>query len=453
MNSHHTTPSPQREPGWKTGAARRIITPEEPMWMAGFGFRDRPAEGTQQDLWVKALALEDPAGRQALVLSAEICGFPRTFGDRIASELKQRHGIPREAVMLTVTHTHSGPVVEDYLPAMSGRIHMTDEHRAQEKAYTKTLERKVLEAAEEAVKDLSPSALSWGTGKAEFGVNRRENPQDSVEERRREGALEGPVDPDVPVLIANAPDGRITAIVFAYACHATALSGYEWTGDWPGHTQRELEARYPGAAALFIPGCGGDIGALPRRKLELAKKYGSELARAVQEVIEAGTQPVRGHLDPRFGSVELPFEAFPGKHDLKEELSSDTPARRIRAERLLAELNKNDKLSSTYPYAIQVWKFGTELTWISLAGEVVVDYALRLKEELDPKGTWVTAYAHDILGYIPSRRVLEEGGYEGDTSHVFYGLPSPWQENVEELIIDKTHRLLKTGRHRPNSQQ
>ena len=79
---------------------------------------------------------------------------------------------------------------------------------------------------------------------------------------------------------------------------------------------------------------------------------------------------------------------------------------------------------------------GDQVTWIALGGEVVVDYSLRLKKEL-PKGRaiWVTAYANDVMAYIPSKRVLAEGGYEGDSSQIYYGQPTKWGPGIEETII------------------
>ena len=76
-----------------------------------------------------------------------------------------------------------------------------------------------------------------------------------------------------------------------------------------------------------------------------------------------------------------------------------------------------------------------------LGGEVVVDYSLRLKTELGEGNTWIAGYSNDVMAYIPSERVLKEGGYEGAGAMVYYGLPSPWSEEVEEAIIRTVDRL------------
>lgn len=429
---------------WKAGTARRKITPGEPMWMTGFGVRNRPASETLQDIWIKALALQDPDNQTALILSADLCGLPASVIERVCSQLHEQFGLPREAVMINVTHTHCGPSVAGYLEGLSARVHMTPEDFATEERYTRHLEVWLAEAAAEALQALQPAKLSWGSAEAHFAVNRRENRADEAEERRASGTLEGPSDPEVPVLAVSSPDGKVTALLASYACHATVLSSYEWSGDWPGFAQEELEKAFPGATALFVAGCGGDQNAYPRRTVEYAREYGAALSEAVQAVVRGGLKPVKGNLDLRFDTVELAFERVPSREELEEDLRHETPARRLRAEVLLRRLERDGGISPTYAYPIQVWNLGPDLTWVSLAGEVVVDYALRLKRELGPGRTWITAYAHDIVGYVPSKRVWEEGGYEGDTSHVFYALPSRWTRDVEETIVQKVHQIVGT---------
>ena len=112
-----------------------------------------------------------------------------------------------------------------------------------------------------------------------------------------------------------------------------------------------------------------------------------------------------------------------------------------RAKQYLKQLDAGGQIPTTYPYPVQVWRLGDDLDWILLGGEVVVDYALRIKRNLGPSRTWVSAYCNDVMAYIPSRRVLTEGGYEGGGAMLYYGLPSPWDAKVEETIVHEVHRL------------
>ena len=103
------------EGGWKAGVARARITPDESMWLAGYGSRTNASQGKIHDLWIKALALEDANGRRAVVLASDLLGFPRNMSDPICAALRDLHGLERERVMLSASHTHSAPVLRGAL--------------------------------------------------------------------------------------------------------------------------------------------------------------------------------------------------------------------------------------------------------------------------------------------------------------------------------------------------
>ena len=117
-----------------------------------------------------------------------------------------------------------------------------------------------------------------------------------------------------------------------------------------------------------------------------------------------------------------------------------------RAKHLLRELDRGAALPRTYPYPVLAWQLGPDLTFVALGGEVVVDYALRLKQELGPGRTWIAGYTNDVMAYIPSLRVLKEGGYEGGGAMAYYGLPASWGPRVEELIVAAVHEQVKKVR-------
>jgi neutral ceramidase len=431
--------------GWKAGAAKVNITPKVRMWLSGYGGRTKPAEGTLTDLWAKALALEDPAGRRAVLVTMDLVGIGRDLSVEVCRELKQKHGLPREAVILSVSHTHTGPVVRNNLNVMYDLDAKQQRYVAD---YAKELHANLVKVVGEALKELAPARLSWATGRATFAVNRRTNKESEVPKLRATGQLKGPVDHDVPVLVARDVKGELRAVVLGYACHATVLSFYQYSGDYPGFAQLELEKAHPGAVALFWAGCGGDQNPLPRRTVALAEEYGRRLARAVEDVQAAPMAPVEGRLGMVYTEIDLPFADLPTREQLvKDSLSKDRFVAQ-RAKLLLAQLEKKGSLRGTYPYPVQVWQLGPDLTLVALGGEVVVDYALRLKKELGPGKTWVMGYANDVMAYIPSLRVLKEGGYEGGGAMVYYGLPTVWGPRVEELIVASVHAQAKRARAR-----
>jgi hypothetical protein len=432
-------PAAAQEKTWKAGVAKIDITPEKLMWMSGYGARDKPAEGKLTELWAKALVLEDPDGRRAVLVTMDLVGIDRNLSVEVCNALQKQYRLPREAVLLNCSHTHTGPVVRGNLQTMYN-LDATQRQLVEE--YGKTLAQKVVQVVGNALKDVAPAHLSYGVSGAKFSVNRRNNKEADVPKLKEEGKLKGPVDHDVPVLLVAGPKGKLRAIVFGYACHATVLSFYQWSGDYPGFAQAALEKDYPGAVALFWAGCGGDQNPLPRRTVALAEKYGRELADAVKAAIGWDNNPVEGRLATTYAEIDLPFAELPTREGLIKDSMDKNKFVAARAKLLLEELNRKGQLRGTYPYPVQVWQLGKGVTWVALGGEVVVDYALRLKEELGKKyggNVWVAGYSNDVMAYNPSLRVLKEGGYEGGGAMVYYGLPTVWGPRVEEFIVEAVH--------------
>ena len=291
--------------------------------------------------------------------------------------------------------------------------------------------------------------MSWGVGRCDFAVNRRANKEADVPALRERLELKGPVDHDLPLLRIDRRDGSLLAAVFGYACHCTVLDGYEFCGDYAGFAQIDLESRHAGACAMFVAGCGGDQNPIPRRSLELAARYGKELAARCSEVLAGPLRPITNRLGTTYEEIALKFAPLPSREQIEQDAKSSNFFTASRAKLLLETITKQGKLDATYPYPVQVWKLG-ELTWVFLGGEVVVDYSLRIKRNLGASHTWVSAYCNDVMAYIPSRRILDEGGYEGGGAMVYYGLPASWAPEVEETIFSALARRMRALTSQPD---
>lgn len=421
------------EEGYKVGVAIKVITPTESMWMAGYAARNKPAEGKVHDLYAKALCLQDAQGKKLVLVTTDLIGIPRPLAEKVTQAIEKKHSIPRSAIMLTSSHTHCGPVLRANLIDMYGLNHQ--EARKVE-TYTEKLTQDLIDLIDAAVQKLEPVQLQYGEGTASFAMNRRQpTPKGLVIGVNREG----PVDHSVPILVVRKGDGKPWVIVFGYACHNTTLSFYQWCGDYAGFAQLEVEKAFPGAVAMFWSGCGGDANPHPRGTLELCEKHGQELAEAVRKVVQGSLQTIRGSFSSRYDTITLKIEAVPTREQLNADLLSKNLAVQRRAQRLLQELETRGRISDTYPYyPVQTWTLGDQVHWVALGGEVVVDYALRLKKELPRKpAIWITGYANDVMAYIPTARLLREGGYEADFSQIYYGMPGKWSAAIEELIITK----------------
>jgi len=433
----------QAEAGWKVGLAKEAITPDTDVWLAGYGTR-RPPDGKLHELWMKAIALEDHRGARAVLITSDFQGVPRSMSDRVFAALKTRWDLSRSQVMFTFSHNHCGPRLGDdlidYYPVEA-------EQEALVAAYTDRMVERTISLVENALKNLSPATLEQGMGQATFAVNRRNNREVDVPMLLAKGEpLKGPVDHQVPVLKITRPDGKIVGILFGYACHPTTLSFNTWCGDYPGFAQLELEQTYPGAMALFVNTCGGDQNPLPRRTVALCAQYGHQLAVGVKEAMAGPFTPVGDGLHTAFELVELPYLKVTTKEELQS-LLNDSNAIRVRwAKRLLAKLDNGDNFEAVYPYPIHAWQLGDNLLMIGMGAETVVDYALRFKTEYGP-GTWVCGYTDDMISYIPSRRVWDEGGYEGGSNLYEYGRPAfRWAGDIEDRIAASVARVVQQVR-------
>jgi hypothetical protein len=430
-------------PTWQAGFGKAAITPDNTMRMSGYASRTKPAEGKETDLWAKAAVLQDAKGNKLVLVTLDLVGIDRGLSEAVCKLIEDKLHVPREAVILSVSHTHCGPVAGTTLRAM---YFLDDEQAKLVHDYTEQLPGKVLRAVDAAAKSLAPVTLKSGVGTAGFAVNRRENKENDVPDLRAGGRLKGPSDHDVPVLAAYGTDGKLRGVIFGYACHATVLSFQKWCGDYPGFAMMGLEKAQPGAVAMFFAGCGADQNPLPRRTVELAKDYGRQLAAAVGEVLRGKMTTLAPESAAAYKEIALPLAEVPTREALARTTLSANKYEAARAKMLLKKLQTEGSIPGAYPtYPVQAWRLGKDLTLLALGGEVVVDYSRRLKKELGAN-TWVMGYANDVMAYIPSARVLKEGGYEGATSMIYYGLPSVWGPRVEELIVAAAHQEAKAVR-------
>ena len=435
--------------GWKAGVAKQVITPPQPTWMSGYASRNRPAEGTLHDLWAKSLVIQDPAGRKLVLVTLDLVGIGRDLSEEVCNRLQKEHNLQRSQIALCTSHTHTGPVVGRNL----GTMYFLNAAQAQRVSdYADLLVDRISQSVGAAMKTLADSTLQFGMGEARFAVNRRNNREADVPRLRAAGQLKGPVNHSVPVLsVTNNAQQELTAIVFGYACHATVLSFYQWSGDWPGFAQIEIEKRHPAAVALFVAGCGADQNPLPRRSVELAAGYGKQMADAVANVLSGEMTVVDGNAASVYDEIPLKLGNLPTRAELEEQTESKNKYIASRARSLLQTWNQRGKLAQFYPhYPIQLWAIGAEARLTFLGGEVVVDYANRIRADFPNQKVWVAGYCNDVMAYIPSRRVLREGGYEGETSMIYYGLPTTWADSIEDNIVTTVGKQLKKLSTPPN---
>jgi len=428
---------------WKAGISKTVITPETSVWLAGYGSKRAP-DGKLHDLWMKAVALEDGDGNRVVLITSDFQGVPKMMSDRVFIQAKEKYQLDRSQIMFTFSHNHCGPRLGDDLID----YYLVDpEQEKLVEEYTDLMVVRTVELIGDALTKLAPASLQFGDGQATFAVNRRNNREADIPDLMAKGIpLVGPVDHTVPVITVTRPDGKLDAILFGYACHPTTLSFMTWCGDYPGFAQVELEANHPGTTAMFVNTCGGDQNPLPRRTVELCQKYGHMLAVGVEEVLRKPLKPVSSGIKTAFEMIDLEYLNVVSREELTKLTTDGNELKARWARRLLAKLEAGEQFSSSYPYPLHAWQLGNEMLMIGMGAETVVDYALRFKAEFG-EGTWVLGYVDDMISYIPSKRVWEEGGYEGGSNLYEYGRPAfRWAGDIEDRIAESVHRLVKQVR-------
>lgn len=408
---------------YQVGVAKIEITPEEPIRLSGFGFRREPSAGVESPLYARALAVSTAAGRPAVLVTVDSTGISQVIVEAVAREL-QADGIAREQLTITATHSHTAPMLDGVLQTLFGLPVPPDQQQVIAR-YTQSLTERLVEVCRAALADRQPAELWWGVGQLDFAINRR-NPQ------------AGPVDHHLPVLAIKTPAGELRGVLTTYACHAVTLSHNFVGGDWPGKAAEGIERRHPGTVAMISIGCGADqnpASGVTGDQIEVAVKQGLQLADEVDRVLQNALRPVSGEVTGQLQRFSLPLAPLPERAHW-ETLAQQDGYIGYHARVQLAALDRGESLPEAIDYSVQTLTFGDSLAMVFLPGEVVVDYALRLRRELDPARLWITAYANDTPCYIPSERVLKEGGYEGGAAMTYYNLPAPLAPGLEDKIID-----------------
>lgn len=409
------------------GTALRDITPPVGMAMSGFAARTGPATGHHDRLTVRAIAVEDTA-----VVIVDVIGISADMSARIRARCR----LPDDNIIIAALHTHGGPV------SMVDRLSV-----AADPDYLRDLEEACVTAIDAAVENQTPSWISAGLG----------GDPDIARNRRRP---DGPVDRALPVLRAYDADGKVRAIMVAYACHPVVLGADNrlWTADYPHFVRAALERHYPGAMALFMTGCAGDLNtghsahasvsleASAARSFAAAETIGATIAASS---LIAAQHRFDGSVSARNCHVELTFER-------RERVSPQALARGWRSEREKAGPAVRALLDAWIAWAetvaprvpVPLNERVTCLNWcgvpiVGLPGEIFAETGLFLRTQVSPETPlFVAGFADDNPGYVPPASEYAHGGYEVDEAHRYYGQPAPFAPGSAERLGEAAAALL-----------
>ncbi len=430
---------------YKAGAASVCITPDEPFWLAGYAVRKAPAQGKISELHVSALVLEDAGGERFVIASLEIISVNSKLAARIFEAIKAKHGLAREQLLLTATHTHYAP---EYRPDKQLFFHIPDEFAAKFSAIEDKFVTATTAAIDQAIARLEPVRLFARKTSSSFAHNRRRHGI-----KAGSPSTEDVIDNDVPMLECVDASGHRKAIVFGYACHCTTIppEDLRYCGDWAGFAKDQLQQSNPTATALFMPGAGADQDPEPRASIELSRKYGSDLALAVQKSIDGDTGvEIVAPMRIAWEEVRLDLESVT-REKIETMLASNDPPQLVKGKFLLDALDRDEKLITSYRAPLQVVNFGGKLLLIGLSGEPVVDWSHKFKRRYEQAFPfmWVAGYCNDVFDYVPTRRVQAESGYEGGRANLWNWIPAPFTEDVEDRISAAVDVLVERVGQKP----
>ncbi len=410
-------------PGLRVGVAQLDITPDYPVRLSGFGFRRTESEGITQRIFAKALVFADDRLGPALLITTDNLCVPDEITAEIAQRLSRKIGLKRERLAITASHTHTAPMLKNVCPTLFG-VPIPPEHQANIDRYTGAFINALENVALAAAKDIRPARLSFGVGNVNFAANRR--------------TKGGPVDHDLPVLAVHDPDGKLRAVYFSYACHCVTLSDNKISGDWAGFAQHRIQELFPDTIAIASVGCGADsnpASGVTGDKAEICAQQGDQIAQEVKRLLSTELKSISTAPNAHYARLDLALDT-PRTREEWETRAKREDAIGHHARVNLARLDRGESLPTKINYPIQTWAFGDQLAIVFLPGETVVDYSLRLKREFDRTRLWVNGYSNDGRAYLPSERILKEGGYEGGDAMIYYDFPQRFAPGLEQKILD-----------------
>ena len=402
------------EPGpLQVGIATADITPEGPVWMAGFGARKKPSEGVYGKLEAACVVFDNGVTRVAFV-ALDLCKIlePQLAALRAAA---QTTGIGPQQLMINASHNHSGPTFS----------------QRQNEGYCALFKARTDPLFQAAVSDLKPAVLDYTVGLCTMGANRRQLNADGRCIGMRPEPRK-PIDSDLPILRIRSANGDVRAIVFGYACHPSTTTDYRVGPDFVGYAREWLAAAYPGAVPVFLQGCGGDIktrcttasgrfGYVLLDPVSITAELGHEVGRAVVVALTVPPTPVpAGRADALADAVRTPVQL-------------GGMVEKVRVP------DKQQPSSKSHEIHMGAWRLG-DVYFFGSQCEVCSAIGRRIKRELAPLRVWTNGYTHWGGGYIPDAASYPEGGYEVNVSVV-----SPQTEGIVVGNAVRYIRKLQSG--------
>lgn len=419
---------------------KKIISPKVGTGLAGY-VRKHTSKGIFDDLYLQMLLLEDKKKNQLLLISAELIGFEEDFVKKFRTWVQRKNPKLKAAhIMFNATHTHCGPCTSRF----------TDEVGRIDNEYLSFLESSLKEGYQSLVSlPLKSGKLKYGKScRFHFAMNRRKKVQEKVNGKSQDMISlapnpKGPIDPELNLIIISSKSEEL--FIANYGCHPTTRGGYHISGDFPGAAAREIRSSsYKKREFIFLQGAAGDnrVPVMDEEQesfiqgdSEKVTELGHLFAKEVLKVSEKGMKDIQAdfHASHHF---------FLLLYDEQNDLTRKKWARNSKQYRRLVRWRKENQSQDGVQLEWNVWNFSKELSFIALSGEVCHEISLRAKKISKTENNFFMGYTNGCPGYIPSDKIVKEGGYEGHDAAYVYGQPHPFKEGIIDHTLDSELKSL-----------
>jgi neutral ceramidase len=436
----------------RLGRAAVKITPAVGTPMGG-SYALRPSKGVLDDLYAKALVLEKDGARAALV-ACDLISVSAPVVSEARKLIERDTGLRAEQVMISATHTHSGP----YMLSGSGRDSAFGAQMEIEKQYIASLPGKIAESVRLAAANLAPARVSAAVMKEDaVSFNRRFVMRDGTvgwnPGRLNPNVVRpaGPIDPDVAVVYFDSPNSQPLATYVNHPLHVAVIAGLEFSADYP-HTIAKLlaDVKGPDMLTVFTIGTAGNVNHI--NVSSAAKLSGPAESARIGTILAGDVLKAYAHLTPidpgplqfRREIVKLPLAAIkPGDLEQAREVASRVgqpkPPKTVEQAQAFKVLDVAARQGRPLEAEVQVITLGDQLAWVGLPGEIFVELGLMLKQASPFRYTIIAELANGSVGYVPNRKAYPEGNYEPVSARCAPG--------AGELLVDTATRLLVELQH------
>lgn len=424
-------------------ASKETITPDFPVKMAGYESRKGYNKGIHDELFSKCVIFDD-GNKKVMIIALDLCMLDNIFVYEMKDIIFKLYNFRHEDVIIHTTHTHAGPMTYCFGErTVFGTNSETDK-------YMEYLKQQILKSIEKSLENSFEGKIEIGVGETYIGTSRRH--------KTPRGYTIGPnltedIERNLTVLRIKDNKNATRLIIFTCPCHPVVLypDNESLSADYPGATCRELEKRYPDSMAVFLQGAGADINPAV---LIGGDKYrstfytdvlitGKILANDVNNILKSNMREFALELKTSLSRINLPLGEY--KTDFFMELTKGDDERKAMYGKRMLEIAQSDMYRSGCPFQISIVELAKDVRLIGLEGEICNKIGIDIRNIFKQGNTIVLGYTNGSISYIPTPKILSEGGYEAVCAYTKSGIPAPFADNTESVILDHIQRYCKNA--------